>query len=205
MSKERELLVRIYRFFKSNVENDFGLGSDIRELLTHPEPIKEREVSGKIISTDDACNWNLTVAALKDYDHVYVNGVRYVEYQPDINTQYLLDQVSRLTAENAMIKEKWLAQPEQTEQEQEPVGYLYKQMDCTGEWATIFKVEKPYITWHDIKDIVTLYTAPPKRKFLSVKQAKDIWGTTFKSAVPYYTFYEICVAIEKAHGIGGGE
>ena len=98
-----------------------------------------------------------------------------------------------------------LAQPEQTEQEQEPVGYLYKQMDCTGEWATIFKVEKPYITWHDIKDIVTLYTAPPKRKFLSVKQAKDIWGTTFKSAVPYYTFYEICVAIEKAHGIGGEE
>ena len=86
--------------------------------------------------------------------------------------------------------------------EQEPVGYLYKQMDCTGEWATIFKVEKPYITWHDIKDIVTLYTAPPKRKFLSVKQAKDIWGTTFKSAVPYYTFYEICVAIEQYHEIG---
>ena len=104
--------------------------------------------------------------------------------------------------ENDLRKEleELLAQPEQ-----EPVGYLYKQMDCTGEWATIFKVEKPYITWHDIKDIVTLYTAPPKRKFLSVKQAKDIWGTTFKSAVPYYTFYEICVAIEKAHGIGGGE
>ena len=29
------------------------------------------------------------------------------------NTQYLLDQVARLTAENAMLKEKWLAQPEQ--------------------------------------------------------------------------------------------
>ena len=68
---------------------------------------KEREVSGKIISTDDACNWNLTVAALKDYDYVYVNGIRYTEYQPDINTQYLLDQVARLTAENAMLKEKW--------------------------------------------------------------------------------------------------
>ena len=38
MSKEREMLVRIYRFLKSNVENDFGLSSDIRELLTHPEP-----------------------------------------------------------------------------------------------------------------------------------------------------------------------
>jgi hypothetical protein len=46
--------------------------------------------------------------------------------------------------------------------EQEPVGYLYKQMDCYGEWATIFKVDKPYITWHDIKDIVPVYTAPPK-------------------------------------------
>ena len=29
--------------------------------------------------------------------------------QPDINTQYLLDQVSRLIAENAMLKEKWSA------------------------------------------------------------------------------------------------
>ena len=44
---------------------------------------KEREVSGKIISKDDACNWNLTVGALKDYDHVYVNGIRYVEFQPE--------------------------------------------------------------------------------------------------------------------------
>ena len=52
-----------------------------------------------------------------------------------------------------------LAQPEQ-----EPVGYLYKQMDCNGEWATIFKVDKPYITWHDVKDIVPVYTAPPKRE-----------------------------------------
>ena len=73
--------------------------------------------------TNDACNWkcnwNLTVGALKDYDHVYVNGIRYTEYQPDINTQYLLDQVARLTAENAMLKEKWSAQPEQ---EQEPVA-----------------------------------------------------------------------------------
>ena len=41
-----------------------------------------------------------------------------------------------------------------------------------------------------------------KRKFLSVKQAKDLWDTTFKSAVPYYTFYEICVAIEQYYGIG---
>ena len=66
--------------------------------------------------------------------------------------------------ENDLRKEldELLAQPEQ-----EPVGYLYKQMDCHGEWATIFKVDKPYITWHDIKDIVPVYTAPPKREPLS--------------------------------------
>jgi hypothetical protein len=34
------------------------------------------------------------------------------EPEPD-NTQYLLDQVCRLTAENAMLKEKWNAQAEQ--------------------------------------------------------------------------------------------
>ena len=31
-------------------------------------------------------------------------------YKED-NTQYLLDQVARLTAENAMLKEKWFSQP----------------------------------------------------------------------------------------------
>lgn len=94
MSKERELLVRIYRFLKSNVKDDSGLGSDIRELLTQHEHTKEREVSGKIISTDDACNWNLTVAALKDYDHVYVNGIRYTEYQPEQTEQEPLSEAT---------------------------------------------------------------------------------------------------------------
>ncbi len=35
------------------------------------------------------------------------------------NIQYLLDQVARLTAENAMLKEKWLAQ---TEYKREPLS-----------------------------------------------------------------------------------
>ena len=194
MNEERELLERWVSQF-GNLRHDFNLLTKTKELLAQPEPIKEREVSGKIISTDDSCNWNLTVGGLKDYDHVYVNGIRYTEYQPDINTQYLLDQVSRLTAENAMIKEKWSeAQPEQ---EQEPVGYLYKQMDCTGEWATIFKVEKPYITWHDTKDIVTLYTAPPKREPLSDEEVYSIGNK--------YAFHAAVREIERIHGIGGGE
>ena len=88
-----------------------------------------------------------------------------------------------------------LAQPEQ---EQEPVGYLYKQMDCTGEWATIFKVDKPYITWHDIKDIVPVYTAPPKRESLGL-EIMDVCGSEdyregFKDGALY---------AEKCHGIGG--
>jgi hypothetical protein len=79
----------------------------LAKLIAENSKLREDLREGKIISTDDACNWNLTVGALKDYDHVYVNGIRYVEFQPDINIQYLLDQVSRLTAENAMLKEKW--------------------------------------------------------------------------------------------------
>ena len=81
----------------------------LAKLIAENSKLREDLREGKIISTDDACNWNLTVGALKDYDHVYVNGIRYVEFQPDINIQYLLDQVSRLTAENAMLKEKWSA------------------------------------------------------------------------------------------------
>ena len=44
-----------------------------------------------------------------------------------------------------------------------------------------------------------------KREPLSTKQAEDLWETTFKSAVPYYIFDEICGAIEQYHGIGGEE
>ena len=181
MSKERELLVRIYRFFKSNVENDFGLGSDIRELLTQPEPIKEREVSGKIVSTDDSCNWNLTVAALKDYDRVYVNGIRYTEYQPDINTQYLLDQVSRLTSENAMLKEKWLAQPEQ-----EPVAWMQDSIEL------YVREEKDIVRGY----VIPLYTAPPKREPLRPLQLLKLMNK-------YELRIDLMRAVEKYHGIIG--
>ena len=83
MSKEMDLLRRLA---EGDNRGDFFISlellKEVEAILTLPEPIKEREVSGKIISTDDAGNWNLTVAALKDYDHVYVNGIRYTEFQP---------------------------------------------------------------------------------------------------------------------------
>ena len=48
--------------------------------------------------------------------------------------------------------------------EQGFIGYLYKQKDCYGDWSVRFKVYRPYITSHEIKDIVPVYTAPPKQE-----------------------------------------
>ena len=156
MSREMDLLRRLA---EGDNRGDFFISlellKEVEAILTLPEPIKEREVSGKIISTDDVCNWNLTVGALKDYDHVYVNGIRYTEFQPDINTQYLLDQVARLTTENAMLKEKWLSQPEQ-----EPVAWIIE-TEIEGklsEWVCTDK--KHYMDASDGKDPIPLYKAP---------------------------------------------
>ena len=44
----------------------------------------KREVSKKLLDQDDTVNWYFTCEDLKDYDHVYVNGVRYVERQPAV-------------------------------------------------------------------------------------------------------------------------
>jgi hypothetical protein len=99
MSKERELLKRA---MVGDDDGDWFIGhtlyKEIQELLAQPEQsrFKEREVSGKIISTDDACNWNLTVGALKDCDHVYVNGIRYVEFQPEYKREPLTSKLISL-------------------------------------------------------------------------------------------------------------
>ena len=189
MNEERELLERCVSQF-GNLRHDFNLLTKTKELLAQPEPIKEREVLGKIISTDDACNWNLTVDALKDYDHVYVNGIRYTEYQPDINTQYLLDQVSRLTAENAMIKEKWSeAQPEQ-----EPSVKLPESED---EAVLMNLLSDNWLRNHAPHRLNALYLAPPKRMPLSESEIAAIWGDSDYDV-------DVVRAIEKAHGIGGG-
>ena len=71
--------------------------------------------------------------------------------QEQHGTQYLLDQVSMLRAENAMLKEKW---------------------------------------------------STPKREPLSDEEMRAIWKEGVRGEIP---FVEIGRAIEKAHGIGGGE
>lgn len=91
-----------------------------------------------------------------------------------------------------------LAQPEP---EQEPVAWMWEdKRNETNSWATVCCTRKPDNSVH-VKNVVMLYT-PPTREPLSTKQAEDLWETTFKSAVPYYIFDEICTAIEQYHGIG---
>ena len=84
------------------------------------------------------------------------------------------------------------------------VGYLYKQMDCHGEWATIFKVDKTYITWHDIKDIVPIYTTQPKREPIEDGEL-EVWYSQHTWAMDKQEYMWGFRDAEKAHGIGGGE
>ena len=84
------------------------------------------------------------------------------------------------------------------------VGYLYKQMDCHGEWATIFKVDKPYITWHDIKDIVPIYTTQPKREPIEDGEL-EVWYSQHTWAMDKQEYMWGFRDAEKAHGLGGGD
>ena len=66
-------------------------------------------------------------------------------YKED-NTQYLLDQVARLTAENAMLKEKWLAQPEQEPLTREEISQGFRDnedaLNAESYWAGVKYAEK---------------------------------------------------------------
>lgn len=111
--------------------------------------------------------------------------------QPDINTQYLLDQVARLTAENAMLKEKWSeAQPEQTEQE--PVAWMQDSIEL------YVAEEKSAIRGY----VIPLYTAPPKREPLSDEATSDMFHAS-KQAVIASCYWAGIRDAEKAHGITG--
>ena len=117
-------------------------------------------------------------------------------YKED-NIQYLLDQVARLTAENAMLKEKWST----SKPEQEPVAWIIE-TEIHGklsEWVCTDK--KHYMEEHDgTKDPIPLYTAPPKREPLSDDEIVKLWAN--KSPI---NEFECVRLVEKAHGIGGGE
>jgi hypothetical protein len=82
---------------------------------------------------------------------------------------------------------------------QEPVAW--KVIDGTnGEY--MFSRVKPMERSYKYDVVIPLYTAPPKREPLSKEQYMKFFTDTYDSVNPITDFVR---AIEKAHGIGGGE
>jgi hypothetical protein len=116
----------------------------------------------------------------------------------------------------------WDIQSELEKIEQKPnnVGYLYKQEDCYGDIQTVFKIDKPYVTWHNVTDVVPVYLAPPKRE--PAQTAREMYQRGYAKAkddlkreplsdeeinaidLPekQCTIREFVRIIEKTHGIG---
>ena len=107
--------------------------------------------------------------------------------------------------------QKLLNQPEQ-EQEQEPVAWMYEyavrssfDASFTGEWKEEIERTKPDGTVKGfnptnlkstIRNLVPLYTAPPKREPLSFDDLNTMWcGNPI----------DFARTIESIHGITGGE
>ena len=80
---------------------------------------KERELLGRVLEGDHGGDFFITNRLLKEIQTLLT--------QPEQNnTQYLLEQVSRLTAENAMLKEKWLSKGDDDDEDEyinEESGY----------------------------------------------------------------------------------
>ena len=88
--------------------------------------------------------------------------------------------------------------PEQTEQE--PVAW--KVIDETNDGAFMFSEVKPMERYYKDYVVIPLYTAQQKREPLSDDEMIAIWKEGIRCEIP---FVEIGRAIEKAHGIRGGE
>ena len=96
----------------------------------------------------------------------------------------------------------WDIQAELEKIEQKPinVGYLCKQEDCYGDIQTVFKVDKPYIRWHNVTDVTPVYLAPPKREPLS-EDKLDVLAEANISDEAIAGYYLGFRDAEKHHGI----
>jgi hypothetical protein len=72
------------------------------------------------------------------------------------NIQYLLDQVARLTAENAMLKEKWSTPKPESEQQPEAWIIVNKETGFRTQVASI----APFMYEKDMFEVIPLYTHP---------------------------------------------
>jgi hypothetical protein len=130
-----------------------------------------------------------------------VDEIKELLAQPEQdNIQYLLDQVARLTAENAMLKEKWSTP--KPESEQQPEAWIIVNKE-TG-YRTQVSDLTPFLYNREIFEVIPLYTAPPKREPLS-EDKLDVLAEaniTDEGIAGYYLGFRDA---EKYHGIGGGE
>jgi len=82
----------------------------------------------------------------------------------------------------------------------EPVAWMWKKHTAGG-WLDVVSIDKPTATAHQINIRPLYYTAPSQREPLSDDEMRAIWKEGVRGEIP---FVEIGRAIEKAHGIGGG-
>ena len=206
MSKEREFLKKLR--YASLLEND--LRKELEELLAQPEHIEDK--FDRVKSNREFYQAGYAEAELKLKPEQEQEPVAWmweeegdegcVETTIDINKP-------RVNMYRENIRPLYIAPPVKSEHIEDklamfaPVGYLYKQMDCYGEWATIFKVDKPYITWHDIKDIVPLYTSPKKREPLSDEEITKAFMQSDFGTWDSKSYRSGFRDAEKCHGIGG--
>ena len=72
MNKERELLMKVCKFLDSNVENDYGLISEIRNLLAQPN---EEKLS--------------MVQRLEEYKKGYARAEQHLKREPLSREEYM--------------------------------------------------------------------------------------------------------------------
>ena len=124
----------------------------------------------------------------------------------------VLDQVSRLTAENAMLKEKVFERPELSSNSLQ----LYEPVAWITEWVQRYRHNDTPIIDRAVSftkggvpavpnpNYIPLYTSPPKREPLSYDARMELWYQTGQAKELLYRLHEYAIAVEKAHGIGGG-
>jgi hypothetical protein len=90
---------------------------------------------------------------------------------------------------------------EKIEHKHNNVGYLYKQKDCYGEIETVFSFDKPYITWHNVTDVIPVYLAPQKREPFG-PEIRERMSKAYNTKCEQIAFQEGIVFAEISHGIG---
>jgi len=111
------------------------------------------------------------------------------------NIQYLLDQVARLTAENAMLKEKWSTP--KPESEQQPEAWIIVNRD-TGYRIQVSLF--PDLYNKDMFEVIPLYTSPPKRERIN---HDDILDRSIDGSFEYRDgFMDGVMFAENHHDIG---